>query len=194
MVTSKNLSLSDLVLTIFRFKTFQKSFSSKLLISYNLVLLLLIAIISLFSNNYNSVGNYALFNNFGVFVFMLIGLPILISFFYGIFYVLFNAYDIKRKTFFQSYLVFLSILLPFIVIGNFLNLIDKILLIPEITLFFGFLLFVLSIWFLVIFINNFKYYYNTDGFKVSASILIVFALNIGFITLQYLTYLISKLN
>lgn len=191
MVKSKTLSLSDLMLSFFKFNIFEKKISSKLLIIYNLVLLFIISILGILSNN---IENYSLISNFTAFLYIIFGVPLMLIILFGLYYIFLNAYEIKRKKFYEAYLVFLSILFPFVIIGNLLNIIGKFLLIPEVTLAILLLLGLLSIYFVINFVLHFRNYYKISGFKIVASLLLVLFINTSIVAIQYLTYIISILK
>lgn len=191
MTKTKDLTYVNLLSSLFKFDIFTKKISAKLLIIYNLVLLLIISFLGIISNN---LGNYPIFSNQKVFFTILFGLPIMVFVFFGIFYIFLNAYEIKRKKFYEVYLVCCSILFPFIVIGNIFNIIGLYTLNYFISRICVLLLILTVIYFLVNFIIHFKNYYNISGYKIAAVLLILFILNLALTAIIYTSYIVSIMN
>jgi len=192
MVKKENIRFQDLLKIFYKFDIFTKSINYKVLILYNLVCLVLLGILGILSNN---IENYSEYTNVGIFFFGIIGMPILLLLFFVLFYIFFNAFSInKRKGFFESYLVFLSICCPFILLGNIFNIIGKWSLNYFFVMLSIFLLFVILVYFMISFVLNFKNYANDSSFKVMASIILSIIVIFMFTLTNYVLFLVSSLQ
>lgn len=192
----QKLSFILLIKSLFIFNIFRdNNISKKLLSLYSLGLLILISIISVMGNH---IENYSLITDSLLILSVLIYFPIFFLCLYGFFYIFLNSFEDKRKPFFESFLVFLAILLPFIFIGNIFNYLGKLAFnynYSTIGMILAGLLYLLAIYFNIVFIVNFKEYYNTSYFRIISSLIIIFAiLTIVVVMPLYLQYLISALT
>lgn len=194
MVKTKKINKSDD--SIFRYlnlfynlNTFT-SIGSKLKLGiFNLVFLFILLIINLIRIDY--LSNYV---NISISIItIIIGVPIFLLGFYGLFYIFLNAYDEnKRKSFFESFLVFSAICLPFFVIGHSIVLLINLTLdISFMTGILNLFLYIFFIYFLTFLVILFKRYYKISAFQIISSIILVNLVVLVLVLLQYLNSIIS---
>jgi len=192
MVKKENMRFQDLLKVFYKFDIFTKNINYKALVLFDLICLLLLGIMGIVSNN---IENYSVYSNIGIFFFGLIGMPIMLLLFYGLFFVFLNAFTVKdKKKFFESYLVFLSICCPFILLGNIFNILGKWSLNSSIIMISLLCIFVVLVYFFVSLVLHFKQYVKDSGFKVSASIILTILFVFIFTILNYLVFLINSLK
>jgi len=192
MVKKENMRFQDLLKVFYKFDIFTKNISYKALVLFDLICLFLLGIMGTVSNN---IENYSVYSNSGIFFFGLIGMPIMLLLFYGLFFIFLNAFTIKsKKGFFESYLVFLSICCPFILLGNIFNILGKWSLNSSIIMISLLCVFAVLIYFFVSLVLHFKQYVKDSGFKVSASIILSILFVFIFTILNYLVFLINSLK
>ncbi|MFW6286059.1 MAG: hypothetical protein ACOC16_02960 [Nanoarchaeota archaeon] len=187
-----NLTLLDMFKSPFNFNTFDnnKILNTKVGIIYSSIYLLLTLIVSVFRYNIqvNSTQTYTI-----TFFYNLIGLILLTLIVFGIYYILLNAFEKKKKSFITSLLVFTSILYPFIFIGNLINYINYIIAMNIIAVISLLFITIIIIYMITLFIISFKKYYKTSGFKVAASLILTQIILITLLIFFYLSYLINSI-
>jgi len=192
IMKNKNNSILDLsflnfVKSIFNFKTFsENNLNQKNLLFYILVGFIDVFLIGLLKSVVVNDLNF-----FELILSLFVILPFSILIFFSIFYIILNAFTDIRKPFFESLFVFISIIIPFIIIGNLLTLIifsiTNILLMNLLSFLIGFLL----IYLLINFSLNFKNYYGISIYKIITSLILV-EIIIGIVAiLEYLSILVN---
>lgn len=186
----KSLGFKDLFLSLFKFDTFKQKIEMKNLLIYNFILLFILTIIMFFSNR---LTNYSIFDNFTIALYGFIGVSLLLFLIFGIFYIFINAYEIEKKSFFESLMIFFALILPFIVITNFLNLISDYFLIETLTSIILLINFCLLIYFGFIFVKSYSKYYNANNYKILSSLILTFILNLLVLVISYIFMLIKMI-
>lgn len=186
--SQKSLGFKDLFLSLFKFDTFNQKIEIKKLLIYNLILLSLLTIIMFFSNR---LTNYSIYDNFTIAIYGFIGVSLLLFLGFGIFYIFINAYEIKKKPFFESLMIFFALVLPFIVVSNFLNLLSSYFLLEAFTTLVLLIIVSITIYFGFLFVLTYSKYYQANPYKIVSSILLCMILNLLILIVSYLTTLIN---
>jgi len=127
-------------------------------------------------------------------IYAVIGIPLVFLLFYILFYIFLNSFENKRKPFLESFLVFLAMIFPFVIIGNLITLFSATNLSTKVIYFLGLLLITNIIYFIINFILSFKNYYNTSSFKIISSLILV-EIFVGTIAIvQYLSIIIGTIK
>lgn len=176
--------------SLYDFKAFTKKLNHLDLLLYSGILVTVIALVSV---GRNLTTGFQTFNAVESFFYTFFGLPILAVIVYALFYLFLNAFESKRKGFFESYLVFLSITLPFLLIVHLLNWL-KLILSGTSVLLMNLLIAIIAIYYIVNVILNFKNYYQTSAFRVLASFILVDVMFMFLGMLQYMSYLMLNIR
>lgn len=173
MAKSKNsvLAYTDLFKVFYSFRIFENKIISKSLLCVHLVALLLLSgIIAILRNhidNYSSISDLMMFST----PFILFFLIFLI---YVGLYVFLRALEDKGKDFLESFLVFASIILPFMVVGNLLNYLALLFFNDFVIMTATIVVYLYGIYFLVSLVMNFRNYYNVSYYKLIACLVLVY--------------------
>lgn len=184
----KNLSFGELPKTLFNFKVFENNITTHSLILYSALLI----IISAGINMIKSVQNYTAFEAFEAFVITLIGTPIILLVVYSLFYLFLRAFDPQTSSFFDGFLVFVAVTMPFILIGHIVNWIRFTF--ESLTYILGLLLVLFIIYYAVNMVLHMKTFFKTTKIRILVSFLFVDIIFVVVGTAQYLFYLIANLR
>ncbi len=193
--TSKENTLSennllDLFKSFYDFKIFENKTKIQNLILYSAIFIFLIILI-------NGIFYTPLNNNFNLIstlISVFLGIPIILFFIYLLFIIFLNAFESKKKSFFEAYLVFISQNLPFWFILTLISRLFSNTINPILLNLFSILILATLIYYGIYFINNYKNYYQTSSWKVLASSLIVFCFSLIIFLTIYVAYLVSGIT
>jgi len=184
---SNMLSICNYSKSLIDTKVFTKKISIKNLVIYSLLYLFLVVIIS--SIKTIKIDNTSIFSSI---LYSLFGIPLIFLIFYGLLYIFLNSFENSRKPFMESFLVFFSLIIPFVLIGNFLTLISTFFLFGFFNNFLSILIVINILYLLINATIGFKNYYKTSIFKLITSIILV-EIFFGVLALvQYLSILINS--
>ncbi len=183
------VTLMQYPMSLYTFDFFTKKISSHTTLLYGVLLIVALLIINFLKNMLVLIPT----SMDRILSVSLIGIPLLIFASFAGFYVVLNAFENNRKSFWQSFLVFLAITMQFIVIGHFLDLLVMLFNNSIMTTIISFLLVLLIIYFVVNFVINFKRYYNTSGYRVVVSFIFVNTIIGIFSIVYYFQILLSNL-
>ena len=173
MVKPKSVKKNKCEMTFFRslysMNAF-KSINTKALLMYNVILIVINLILNLITYYLNPLSQYTLSE---VIANAILGIPALIFVMFSIFIVLLNAFEDKRKPFWQSALVFLALLMQFSVIYNLTVLINNEIYNYFVNVATQLLLLIFGLYYVIFSISNYKNYYGTSWQRVVASLIIV---------------------
>jgi len=194
MVKNKNLGVIKesvgLLASFFNFKKFEEHVSKSVMVLYSAVFLVLIAVLSYFNNSYIN-NDFTIFENL---IYVILFVPLFLLVLYALFYVFLRSFERNEKNFWESFLVFTSIVFPFFFIGHILGLVVKFISNEFVLNFFVILFLLFFVYFIINLILNFKNYYKTSIFKVITSLILVNILIVGLIILLYISYMINNLG
>mgnify|MGYP006272588635 FL=1 len=176
--------------SVFSYDLFKKEQNNLSLAIYSGILILIISILNLLKGSLE-------FNNLGgiqSFFYSIIGIVLLSLLSYGLIFIFLCAFEKKNRTFLNSYLTFLSLSLPFLLIGHILNWIRSVMVIDVINFLFGILIVILVIYYVFNLVKHFKIYFNTTGFKLIASFILADIIVLTLAMLQYLSYLLLSIQ
>lgn len=168
-VQTKTLQLKDYPKSFYKYDLFTKGVSTKTSAIYILILLATLAIINMIKTLTNYVS-IPISQSLSV---SLLGIPFLLFIAYVAFNIVLNAFENNRKPFIESFLVFASMGLQYIVIGHILALIQLFIYNATLNFVLNSLLWFVMIYFIVTFIINFKNYYKTTWQRVFVSFFLI---------------------
>lgn len=186
--TNKSQTMNMYLKSLYCFSVFKSNLDLKSLGIYSGLLVLLISIVNLLKSFLENTS----YNHLEAFFGTLLGLPIIMFIVFGIFYVVLNAFESKRKGFVESYLVFLSITLPFTLVGHLINWMGSVISQGVIITFLNLALLALIIYYLVNLVLNFKNYYGTSGYRVIVSLSLISMLISFVIMIEYLASVLTQ--
>lgn len=190
MVKNKE-SIFSYLKVFYNSKVFSKDVEVKKAIIYCLIYLLLI---SIFSYIKNSFIPESIFGGFQSFILPFIGVILMILIVYSLIFLVINSYDKSKRKFFEGFLVFSLISLPFLVIGHLINIIIiytySSLLMMILNLFITFL----WVYLFIVLVRNLKVFYNISTSRMIVSILFTSFFFSIISILWYLLYLNSLIN
>lgn len=190
MVKNKD-SIFSYLKVFYNFKIFSKDIEIKKAIIYCLIYLFLI---SIFSYIKNSFITKSIFNGLESLILSFFGVILMILVVYSLIFLFINSYDKTKRKFFEGFLVFSLISLPFLVIGHLINIIILYTYYNLIITILSIFITILWLYLVIVLIINLKNFYNISIFKIIASLLFTFIFLSIIIILWYLTYLISLTN
>jgi hypothetical protein len=185
----EGVSLMDYPKSLYQFDFFTKNITSHTTLLYGVLLIVLLLVVN-FLKSIVSIGITPIDRILSV---SLIGIPLLIFTSFAGFYVILNAFENNRKPFWLSFVVFLAIAMQFIVIGHILDLLVMLINVSIFTTLISLLLIFLMVYFVVNFVINYKNYYNTSGYRVVVSFLLVNTVIGIFSMVYYFQILLSNM-
>jgi len=189
--TNNGTNCLSLLKSLTSSRVFMNKISEKSMLIYNLIVLLILTIVVVVSNNIENVTNYSGVQ-LGIFMFFFV--PFLILVLYGMFYVFLNAFESKRKPFLENILVVSTFTIPFMILGNLLTLIDKLWGNYYYSLALIYIFFVMFAYYVMLFVRNIRNYYRTSAYKIITSIMLIVLLFLFLYVIEYLSYLIGNLK
>ncbi len=188
--TKNNVMCYDFIKALWNFKYFAKKFPVWKLGVYNLILLLIVVALNVLS--YNEFTS--LMSLLGTAVSVFFGTPLLFFAGFLFFAVFLNAFEGKKRGFWESFLVFFGISLPFAVLGHLMSYFSTLTSSSSVLGVLGVFVMVLLTYFVVVLIMNFKNYYSTSGWRIVASLILADLVYVSLGVFVYLGYLISQIQ
>ncbi|MDA3854755.1 MAG: hypothetical protein PF569_00750 [Candidatus Woesearchaeota archaeon] len=169
-----NLEFLDLFKVFFSTKVFEdKKISLKFLIGVFFTVQFILGIISILKN---LIPNYSLYSNSFKFFSVFLAWSIIYLILFTLFYLFLNTFEDNRKLYFESFFVSMMLLLPFVLIGSLFDYIGLLSLNPLVLIVASSFFLVLGIYFIVMFLLNFKNYYKTTFSRVFTSLILMISL------------------
>lgn len=189
-VSNATLLLQDYPKSFWKYNIFNKEVRILTSILYCLIIIALLSTVNLLK----SVTNYVSVLLTQALTISLMGIPLVLFAGYGIFYLFLNAFEDKRKPFWESFFVFASMALSYILIGHLITFIQTVITNSILYNIVEFVLFALMTYFMVAFVLNFKNYYGTSAYRVIVSFVLITTIIGIFSVVYYFQILLSSVS
>jgi len=189
--TNKNkskISLLKLKTSTFNYSLFKSKIDYKTLLIYIAINLLVVSII----NTIRSKTSVSMLPPIQTFFSSFFGMILIGLFIFTLFYVFLSAFEGKIEGFWYSFVIFLTITMPFLVAGHILNWIRETFI--GSSSFITSLLIIIMVYFIFNLIFQMKVHFKTTSLRVLASFMLVDIILGVFAVLEYMSYLLLNLK